>query len=471
LSEFDPNRYDVHDKQVLFMQAIAMFVCYGGARGGGKSWALDFKCCCLAMAYPGIQIILIRKTLKECKKNHVPLLKQMIKDSARWSETDLAFYWKNGSTIQLGYCDTAEDLNHLQGQTYQIVCIDEATQFTYEEFTILCAISRGGENNWPKRIYLTCNPGGVGHAWVKRIFIDKQYAEGERPQDYIFIQALATDNPSNGNDYIHKLDLLPDDKKSGWRYGNWDAVTGNFFNEWNDKVHVILPVQIPENSRRYFVMDYGLDMLAGYWIAVDYTGTAYVYREIYQGNDAKEGTGLIISDAAKAILAMEDRNENVFVRIAPPDLWSTSKSSGKTQAEEFAQSGLSIVKADNSRIDGWMALREWLKVYKTKDKNGNPILSSRLKVFSTCPNLIRTMSSIQYDTKKNNDAAKIPHELSHAPDALRYWAISRPFGSTVATKDRHFDFEDMQEEYERQKSPMRGYIGGEVTSSYLNYGG
>lgn len=457
-------------KQKEFLKATATFVCYGGARGGGKSWALDFKCCCMAANYPGIKTIIIRKSQKDVKKNHYMPLKEMIGSSAKWSETDLCFKWNNGSIIQFGYADTIEDLSHLQGQEYQIVCVEEATQFTYDEFAMIFAICRGGDESWPKRVYLTCNPGGVGHAWVKRLFIDRQFLEDENPDDYKFIQAFVTDNSHNGKDYIQKLKLQPDNVKSGWLYGNWDVVAGQFFTEWKKEIHVVNPFPIPYGWRHYFTMDYGRDMLAAYWIAVNSAGMAFVYDEIYIGNDLEKDTGLIVSEAAEKIQEHEKRNKcnDIFIRIAPPDLWSKQSSTGKSTAEIFADCGICLTKSDNDRINGWYSLREWLKVYKDSATKKE---TTRLKIFSTCHNLIRVFPLLQYDTKRPNDAAKIPHEYTHAPDALRYWAISRPFGSMVSEPERHFDFDEMQEEYERSKHPLRGYIGGEVTSSYLNYGG
>lgn len=461
--EFDPKRYKPTEKQERFMEASAPFVCYGGARGGGKSWGLDFKCACLAKAWPGIQIIIIRQTQKDVKLNHkIPLVK-MIGSSATWSETDLCFNWGNGSVIKFGYCDTEEDLEHLQGQNFQIVCLDEATQFTESQFNILCAICRGGKPNWPHRVYLTCNPGGVGHGWVKRLFVDRQYTKAETPDDYVFIQSFVWDNPHNGDRYKHMLELLPEDLKSGWLNGQWDSITGQFFSEWRPKIHVISPEQIPANARRYFVMDYGLDMLAAYWIAVMPEGNAVVYRELYDGKDLDGHQGLIVSEAAKSILALEEPGENIYMRIAPPDLWSTNRSTGKTQAEEFAEHKLTLTKADNSRIDGWMAVREWLKVYKDLNQQE----TARLKIFSTCSNLCRTMPLLQYDTKRPNDAAKVPHELTHAPDALRYWAAMRPFGSINKPESaRIVNFESER----RTANPMRDYIGGTVTHNYM-YGG
>lgn len=463
MKPFNPNDYHPTPKQEQFLTSKAQFVCYGGARGGGKSWAIDYKSCNLASAFPGIKVLLIRKRQTDVLDNHLEPLKQMVGSSAEWSETYKTFKWHNGSIIRFGYCDRPEDLEHLQGQEYQVIFIEEATQFTYDEFTMLLAICRGGKKSWPRRIYLTCNPGGVGHAWVKRLFIDRQYTKFENPDDYEFIPAFVQDNPYVGSKYIHMLELQQGSVKDAWLYGKWDTVSGQFFNEWKRSVHVINPMPIPANSRRYFVMDYGLDMLAGYWIAVDVNGTAYVYREIYQGKDLEGSEGLIVSEAANAILSLEEANENIYARYAPPDLWSKSSSTGKSQAEEFAQNGLLLIKSDNSRIDGWMALREWLKVYKDP-KTGKE--TSNLKIFSTCQNLIRVLPLLQYDTKKPNDAAKVPHELTHAPDALRYWAIMRPFGATIEEPKKHFAFEDMQKEYEARMNPLKD-IGGVVTKDYL----
>lgn len=458
--EFDPSRYRPTSRQLEFLKAAAPFVCYGGARGGGKSWALDFKCCCLAKAYPGIQILILRQTQKDVKQNHLAPLRAMIRNSARWNEADLHFTWKNGSGIRFGYCDADADLDHLQGQSYQIVCVDEATQLTESQFAVLCAICRGGRTEWPRRVYLTCNPGGVGHAWVKRLFVDRVYARAENPEDYVFIQSFVWDNPHNGPEYRHMLELLPENLRSGWLNGRWDAVSGQFFSEWRQEIHVVPPRQLPGGARRYFTMDYGLDMLAAYWIAVLPDGGALVYRELYQGKDLPGRQGLIISEAAKAILAAEEPDERVYLRLAPPDLWSRSRSTGRTQAEEFAQGGVLLTKADNARIDGWMALREWLKIYR-EPGTGRP--TSRLKIFTTCPNLVRVMPLLQYDAKRPNDAAGAPHELTHAPDALRYWAVMRPFG--VRTRREEPEIENGMPE----RRPAR-YAGGEVTHGYV-YGG
>ena len=160
-------------------------------------------------------------------------------------------------------------------------------------------------------------------------------------------------------------------------------------------------------------MDYGLDMLAGYWIALDTYGRAYVYKEIYQ-------SGLIISEAAKSICKLTD--EEIYANIAPPDLWNRRQDTGKSAAEIFAENGLRLVRANNDRVQGWYNLKEWLR--PCKNEQGETI--APLRIFSNCLNLIRTLPSVAMDSKNPNDVAREPHELTHAPDAIRYFVAGRP---------------------------------------------
>lgn len=398
------------------MSAGARYVAYGGARGGGKSWALRRKCILLALHYEGLRILLLRKTLGDLKENHIlPLLKE-IGSIAVYRSEEKAVQFPNGSRIKLGYCDDDTDLNRYQGQEYDVICIDEATQFTEFQFRCLCACLRGGKPGYPKRFYLTCNPGGVGHAWVKRLFIDKKYNKSELPEDYEFIPARVFDNQfllKNNPQYLQQLECLPENLKRAWLYGEWDVFAGQFFSEFRRGVHVIEPFAIPGFWKRYFSCDYGLDMLAGLWIAVSPEGEAYVYREIYE-------SGLIASEAAAKVRLSEQSGEAIAMRIAPPDLWGRAKDSGKNIIEIFGEKGLYFTKADSSRVQGWMALREWLRPVETEGK-----ITARLRIFENCPNLIRTLPMLQYDAKAVNDAATVPHEPTHAPDALRYWAVCR----------------------------------------------
>ena len=192
---------------------------------------------------------------------------------------------------------------------------------------------------------------------------------------------------------------------------------GAYFDEMRRDIHVCEPFAIPDDWRRYHTMDYGLDMLASYWVAFDEENNAYVYREVYE-------EGLIIPKAAEAMKQAE-QGEAIYLRYAPPDMFGRSNESGRTRAEIFDSYGLHFERSSNDRISGWANLKEWLQVYT--DPEGKE--AARLKIFKNCPNLIRTLQSIARDKKKPNDCANEPHELTHAPDALRYLFVLRPFGA------------------------------------------
>lgn len=406
-------------KQAEFLRARARFINYGGARGGGKSWGVRAKASLLSLRFPGIRELLLRRTYPELKENHVLPLRKLLKDIAVYKESDKVFEFPNGSRLKLGYLDSESDVLQYQGQEYDVIFLDEATQFTEFQFNTLTACLRGA-NNFPKRMYLTCNPGGVGHAWVKRLFIDRQYRNNEKPEDYVFIPARVYDNKAlldNDTGYVQMLENLPENMRRAWLEGDWNVFDGQYFPEFRDDIHVCEPFSIPNDWVRYTAMDYGLDMLAHYWIAISPDNTAYVYRELYE-------SGVIVSEAVKKIREREDSGEQIYSRIAPPDLWNAQSATGKSTALLFDEAGLALDKANNDRISGWLAIKELLKVEDRLQPNGAKIKTSRLKIFRTCPNLIRTLPLLQYDEKKVNDAATEPHEVTHAPDALRYFAIS-----------------------------------------------
>ena len=162
-------------------------------------------------------------------------------------------------------------------------------------------------------------------------------------------------------------------------------------------------------------MDYGLDKLAGYWIAVDEQNKSYAYKELYESD-------LIISAAANRIKSMTLRDEKIYEYLAPPDLWNRRQETGKSAMELFFDNGIGLTKANNGRIQGWLNVKEWLAPYE--DEQG--ILTASFQIFSNCHNLIRTLSSVKSDEKDPNDVATEPHELTHAPDAIRYYFAGRP---------------------------------------------
>ena len=421
-------------KQREFMMAHSKYVAFGGARGGGKSWAVREKAKRLALKWGGIKILIVRKTYSELRDNHIlPLRMDLPSDVAVYKESDKAFIFCNGSRISCSYFGNDNDALNFQGKEFDVIFLEEATQFNEVVFTVMKACLRG-VNDFPKRIYLTCNPDGIGFHWVKRLFVSREYTEKENPEDYQFIQSLVDDNQillEKDPGYVAQLDSLDDDRRRRWRYGSWDVVDGQYFTEFRQDLHVCEPFPIPEEWRRYIAIDYGLDMLAAYWIAVDNNRRCYVYKEFCSPD-------LPSRSAADAINGHTLKDEKIYAVLAPPDLWNRSQETGKSKALLFDEAGLSLTKSNNDREAGWLAIKELLAV---RDEEG-----SRLKIFSNCEKLIKHLPELQRDPKRPSDTMNEPHEITHSPDALRYFAIywvspTRPEGE-ARVKYRRDHLED-----------------------------
>lgn len=434
---------ELYPKQIEFCKATNKYICYGGARGGGKSHVSRIKMCLLAFNYPGIQILLLRRTLKELRENHVLQLQKLLKNIAIYKDNTKEFLFPNGSRIVLGYCDNEKDVLQYQGQAYEVIVLEEATHFTEFQFQTLTESNRMSGNlkkEFIPRMYFTCNPGGVGHSWVKRLFIDKDYKVTENPKDYIFIPSLVFENKyimEKDPNYVKVLENLPEDRKQAMLYGNWDVFDGQFFREFNRNIHVIEPFEIPLEWNRYIAMDYGLDMFAVLFIAVDTKGKAYVYNEIHKSD-------LIVSDARQTLKSIM-RNHKYKAIYAPPDLWNRNRDTGKSTAELFFEGGIDLTKASNDRKAGWLNVKEWLKIKKAKnEQTGEVYEDSDIKIFSNCINLVRCLPQLQHDEKDPNDVATEPHEITHITDALRYFCVNHIAPAKVIKKDEfvmNFDFE------------------------------
>lgn len=427
-------------KQKEFMLATKRFVAFGGARGGGKSWSVREKAKRLAIKWAGIKILIIRKTYTDLRDNHIlPLQADLPVELAPYKETDKAFVFRNGSRIKCCYFASDSDALQYQGQEYDVIFLEEATQFTELVFNVMKACCRGA-NNFPKRIYLTCNPDGVGFLWVKRLFVSREYYNNENPDDYMFIQSLVDDNYAlltQDPEYVKMLDSLPPEMRERWRYGSWEVCEGQYFGEFRREIHTCEPFIIPPEWRRYRAFDYGLDMLACYWIAVDSLHNVYVYKELCQSD-------LPISTAARKILDFTNEDEDIYLTLAPPDLWGRSQETGKSKATLFGEAGLTLAQSSNDREAGWLAIKELLK----PNAEGQP----RLHIFTNCKKLIKNLPELQRDEKRPTDCATEPHEITHSPDALRYFAIYWTRPAPTAADKRVYYRPDELEDYRRARS-------------------
>ncbi len=406
-----------NDKQRQFFESRTRYTAYGGARGGGKSWAMRMKMVMLAMGYDGIQILLLRRTLGELRENHLFPLLSLLDGVAKYASTEKEFRFPNGSRIRLGYCDSENDVLQFQGQAYEVIGMEEATHFTERQFSALTESNRySGQMKEPfrPRMYFTCNPGGVGHDWVKRLFVDRLYRGAENPDDYTMIKSLVFDNKvlmEHNPEYVQTLQALPEARRRAMLYGDWNAFEGAFFPEFDYDKHTCDAFDIPAEWIRFRALDYGLDMTACLWLAVGGDKTLYVYRELYEPDR-------ILSDAGRRIAECTEERENIRYTVASPDLWNRRQDSGKSGSDILSTAGVKrLVKANNARIPGWRVLREYLRT----GENGMP----RLVIFRSCKNLIRTLPLLRFDTNVVEDAADTPHEITHAPEALRYAVMSR----------------------------------------------
>lgn len=449
------SRWGPNPKQRQFLEATERYVCYGGARGGGKTWAVIAKAVLLSLRYPGIRILVMRRRYTQLEEMLAAPMRRMVPpEEGKYSASARTLLFSNGSSVRFGNLAGRRSVEDYQGREYDVIFIDEATQFTEEEFRALGACVRG-VNDFPKRFYLTCNPGGIGHQWVKRLFVSRAFRrdperpeKDENPEDYRFIPATVFDNRvmlERSPDYLKQLDALPESIRRAHRDGDWDALSGQYFSEFRMEKHTAEPFRIPPEWTRYRAVDYGLDMFACVWGAVDPEGRAWVYREFQR-------PGLVVSEAAAAMLERTAPEEEITATIAPPDLWSRQKDTGRSMAELFAGGGAPLVRGDSGRVRGWLLLRELLR----PDGDGKP----GLIIFRDCPRLIENLRALQTDERNPNDCAGEPHEITHLCDALRYFAS---FRKPEAGRKEAAGPEEEGTDY-------GGYMtGGEADESYLDF--
>lgn len=436
----------LNPKQVEFCKATARYVGYGGARGGGKSFAVRAKAIILAFSYPGIKIMITRRSYPELEANHIRQLKDILGDACLYNKQDKMFTFPNGSLIMLRYAASEDDLLAYQGTEVDVLFIDEATQITWEMFVKMKAFVRG-VNDFPKRIYLTCNPGGKGHAWVKRLFIDKNYLNGEKAEDYVFISAKVYDNEAlmkQDPEYVKQLESLPEKLRKAWLDGSWDIFEGAFFEEFTNNpdgyvtrqyTHVINPFPVPPswNIYRSFDFGYAKPFSCGWW-TVDNDGRLYRIDELYGCTDtANEGVKWTVDEIFRAIKDHENNNPYLkgknIVGVADPACWDASR--GPSVAEVAGRYGVYFSPGDNKRVAGWQQVHERMRF----DDEGY----ANLYVFKTCEDFIRTIPLLIYDEHKKEDLDTDGED--HIADETRYMCMMRPIRSKKIGphKDTRFD--------------------------------
>ena len=452
-----------NDKQKLFLLDHHKYVGYGGARGGGKSWAIRTKALLTGCKYPGIKILIMRQTYPELEQNHIrPLTKLLVPAIADYNQSKKRFTFRDGSTIDFQYCKNDSDLVRIQGAEYDLIFVDEATNFSEFQLKAISACCRG-VNKFPKRIYYTCNPGGQGHGYIKRIFIDKHYDDGENPEDYSFTQALVQDNKAlmeSDPDYIRQLEALPPKLRAAWLYGSWDMFEGQFFEEFVDSpdhyldreyTHVIEPFEIPSDWKIYRSYDFGYAKpFSCAWWAVDYDGRIYRILELYGCTGIpNEGLKWNPHEQFKKIHEVETQHPWLKGKrihgVADPAIWNAE--SGESVADVAAEYHVYFDKGDNERITGWMQVHYRLAF----DEHGIPMMY----VFRGCKSFIRTIPLMMYDEHKVED---LDTDLEdHVADEVRYMCMSRPIKPTVVKPDTKIGEDPLNQRAQKHRSIYVGH--------------
>ena len=469
----------ISQKQYAFLSAEQKYVGFGGARGGGKSWSVRTKAKILACAYNGIKILIVRRTYTELMNNHILPLREELNGVAAYNTTEKMFKFPNGSIIKFGYCNADRDLDQYQGAEYDVIFLDEATQLQEMWIKKITACMRG-VNNFPKHTFYTCNPGGVSHGYFKRLFIDKKYEAGEKPEEYAFIQALVTDNKAlmeSQPDYIHQLEALPPKLRAAWLYGRWDIFEGQFFEEFRETpdpqkcndagiteeqalqqhrwTHVIEPFDLNVgecrgwNIMRSYDFGYNKPFSLGYW-AVDYDGVLYRIMEMYGCTDTPdEGVKWSPDEQFKRISEFERQHpwlkgRKIVDSVADPAIWDSSR--GESIAETAARYGIYFTPGDNQRIPGWMQVHYRMQF----DENGY----ARMYVFNNCKAFIRTMPLMMYSETNPEDLNTKLED--HCPDEVRYMCMSRPVKPIVPVQKKSIVSDPLDQFTEQQR--RKGFI-------------
>ena len=414
------------EKQQQFQDAIRShrYVLYGGARGGGKSYALrwllldyliamyhqygirDIEVGLFCETYPELQ----DRQIKKIQKEFPPEIGTLKSTQAG----GLGFYlhpFLGGGVIALRNLDKPAKY---QSAEFAAVAVDELTKITLETFDILRGSLRWAGISHTLFLGAT-NPGGIGHGWVKQYWIDRQFPEEMKPlaDQFKFIQSLPFDNQHLTEQYWQELESIRDPHlRAAWLSGNWDVFQGMAFPGFDRNRHVVSGenlFNIPEHWPVWRAIDWGYH--APYcclWLAKDPDiGRIYVFRETY-GPGRTEGQQITeIHDSTTVY-----ETDRIKFNYADPAMWAKKTDENRVYSSEelYRKGGIRLTKADNDRLSGKRKINNLL----ANLADGKP----GLMIFETCTNLVRTLPNLALDDTNVEDVDT--DQEDHAYDALRY---------------------------------------------------
>jgi hypothetical protein len=434
---FKPNR----GPQTDFLAAAEREVLYGGSAGGGKSYAM-LSDPLRYMGHPAFSGLLLRHTTEELRELVFKSqeLYPKIWPGIKWSERKMQWTAPSGARLWMSYLDRDDDVLRYQGLAFSWIGFDELTQWsTPYAWNYMRSRLRSTAPDLPIFMRATTNPGGRGHHWVKKTFIDPApynrafdatdtetgevlrypagHAKAGRPLfKRRFIPARLSDNPylAESGDYEAMLLSMPEQQRRQLLDGDWDIKEGAAFTEFDRHIHVIEPFDIPNNWVKFRACDYGYGSKSGVvWFAVAPNEQLVVYRELYVSK-------VLATDLADMIIDLEAGDGTIRYGVLDSSLWHKRGDTGPSLAEQMISRGCRWRPSDRSRGSRVAGKNEIHRRLQVDEFTEEP----RLVFFNSCTNVISQLPSIPLDKKNPEDIDT--HSEDHLYDALRYGIMSRP---------------------------------------------
>ncbi|GIW57157.1 MAG: phage terminase large subunit [Candidatus Dojkabacteria bacterium] len=408
------------------------YIYYGGARGGGKTYFTVAMAVYCALKFPGIRIVFIRKTKKELKEEIIDrLINQLPDGMGKYYKTDMVYKFSNGrngrllggSRISFIGLDRGIDAIKEKGIERQMYVVDEANDIETEILERLPGSLRNTTiPNFKPCIIYTGNPGGISDHYFEKYFVKptlfndySQWSERElqHKDDYVFIRALLEDNPAileKDPDYVKFLEGLPEHLYRAWRLGEWGVFRGKFFDEWDERLHIISNITIPDHWGKWIGIDLGFQShpsVALFFAQDPITGKIYVYDELAVTGSVMEFIEL---------LKEKCKGQEFITRFADPAIFAEDNNVYDLSMY-FIHAGLFIEKAYNKREMGWRIVKMWLNPFINNDGQRDAML----KVLPNCQGLIETLPKMKYKNDYTFDLNT--RDLDDYVDALRYGLV------------------------------------------------
>lgn len=440
LDNFADGDYCPQKKQLVFHAACRSAdredgptqIGFGGARGPGKSHGL-FAQVALddCQRVPDLKCLYLRKIGKNAREQFEDLRRAVLRFTPHEFKTQAGtVHFPSGSRILIGHFNNESDIDNYLGLEYDLIAIEEATTLTESKYKALRDSNRTSKTNWRPRIYCTTNPGGVGHAWFKKRFIEPARLGTEAETRFIF--ATVDDNIFLDRDYVNKLNENTGWRLKAYRHGDWDIAAGQFFTTFRHEVHSIDPSEVPKVSPD----------VAEYWGSLDYGWNHYTVFHLFMKID---GETYVIGEHADRMMPIDHHAaaihgllgrfglefDDLATCVAGTDVFAQrGAKNAVTIADQYAEFGIHLRPANTDRINGWAQI---LKLLGDVDRG----IPSKIKISRNCLRLLETLPVLEHDPNRPEDVRKVDTDDSgnggdDAGDCFRYGVmVNNSLGITI----------------------------------------